>query len=697
MAKFVLATDYTDYTENYMKTLLLILTCAIVATAQEPQTPERKLNLMPVPASVKLQNERLAVDANFKVATRGHSDARLQAGIWRFIKRLEGRTVLTLAPTLAPDDQMTPLIVNCQGPGQNIPSVREDESYRIDITRRQAILSAPTVVGALRGLETLLQLLDADRTGYFFPGVQIDDRPRFPWRGLMIDVARHFQTMDVLKRNLDGMAALKMNVFHWHLSEDQGFRVESKKFPKLHQLGSDGNYYTQEQVKEIIAYARERGIRVIPEFDIPGHSTSWLVGYPELGSAPGPYTIERRPGIFEPALDPTREEVYKFLETFLGEMAALFPDEYLHIGGDENEGKQWDRNPAIQAYMKQKGIKDNHALQAYFNTRLLKILQKHNKKMIGWDEILQPELPKDVVIHSWRGTAALAEAARKGYDGILSNGYYIDLIQPASQHYVPDPLPADSTLTPEEAKHVLGGEATMWAEWVTPETIDSRIWPRTAAIAERLWSARNVTDVTDMYRRLAVISLQLEELGLMHKKNQQMMLRRLVRNDDIGSLRTLVSVIEPVKEYRRYQMRPQTMLSPLTGVIDATPPDSETARKFSFMVSEFLNDGPRFQLYRAELSQMLGDWQTAGASLGPVIDRSPALREIKPLAHSLSQLGETGLEAVTYLKLGMPPPREWRETSLAKVDEAAKPVGALEFVVIGGMKQLINSAADIKR
>jgi hexosaminidase len=675
--------------------LLLILTCAIVATAQE--TPAPKINLMPIPASVKFHQERLAVDSNFRVATRGHSDARLQGGIWRFVKRLEGRTVLTLPPALAPDDQTTPLIIHCQGPGKNIPGVGENESYRIDITRRQAILSAPTVVGALRGLETLLQLLDADRNGYFLPGVQIDDQPRFPWRGLLIDVARHFQTIEVLKRNLDAMAAVKLNVLHWHLTEDQGFRVESKKLPKLHQLGSDGNYYTQEQVKEIIAYARDRGIRVVPEFDIPGHSTSWLVGYPELGSAPGPYTIERRPGIFEPALDPTREEVYKFLETFLGEMAALFPDDYLHIGGDENEGKQWDRNPAIQAYMKQKGIKDNHALQAYFNTRLLKILQKHGKKMIGWDEILQPELPKDVVIHSWRGTAALAEAARKGYDGILSNGFYIDLIQPASQHYVSDPLPADTTLTPEEAKHVLGGEATMWAEWVTPETIDSRIWPRTAAIAERLWSPRTVTDVGDMYRRLAMISQQLEELGLTHKRNQEMMLRRLVRNDDIGPLRTLVSVIEPVKEYRRYQMRPQTMLSPLTGVVDATSPDSEMGRKFSFMVQEFLNDGPRFQLYREELSQTLAGWQTAGASLGPVIDRSPALTEIKPLAHNLSHLGETGLEAISYLKLGMPPPRDWREQSLAKVEEAAKPYGALEFVVIAGVKQLVNAAADVKR
>ena len=675
--------------------LLLVMLWTSAVVAQEPAaTPP--LNLMPLPASIKFHNERLAVDSSFKVATRGHTDARLLAAISRFMKRLEGRTVLTLEPGLAQDDQMTQLIIHAQGPGKDIPSVSENESYRIDITRRQALLSAPTVVGALRGLETLLQLLDADRQGYFLPGVQIEDRPRFPWRGLLIDVARHFQPMEVLKRNLDAMAALKMNVLHWHLTEDQGFRVESKKFPKLQQLGSDGNYFTQEQVKEIIAYARERGIRVMPEFDIPGHATSWLVGHPELGSAPGPYTIERRPGIFEPALDPTREDVYKFLETFLGEMAALFPDEYLHIGGDENEGKQWDRNPAIQAYMKQKGIKDNHALQAYFNTRLLKILQKHGKKMIGWDEILQPELPKDVAIHSWRGTAALAEAAKKGYDGILSNGYYIDLMKPASEHYIPDPLPADTTLTPEQARHVLGGEATMWAEWVTPETIDSRIWPRTAAIAERLWSPRTVTDVNDMYRRLAVISFQLEELGLMHKKNQDMMLRRLVRNDDIGPLKTLVSVIEPVKEYRRYQQRPQTMLSPLTGMIDAATADAEGARRFSWMVQQFLDDAPRFQLYHPELTKMLAEWQTAGASLGPVIDRSPSLREIKPLAENLAELGETGMEAITYLKLRMPPPKEWRDASIIKIDEAAKPHGALEFVMIAGVKQLVLAAAELK-
>lgn len=674
--------------------LFLLLTCASTVSAQETS---RKHNLMPVPASVEFHPERLAIDGSFKVAIRGHSDARLQSGIGRFIKRLQGRTVLSFPAGLVPDDQTTTLVVHCEGPGKDTPAVGENESYRIDITGRQALLNAPTVVGALRGLETLLQLVESDRSGFYLPGVKIQDQPRFPWRGLLIDVARHFETIDVLKRNLDAMAAVKLNVFHWHLTEDQGFRVESKKFPKLHQLGSDSLFYTQDQVREVIAYARERGIRVMPEFDIPGHATSWLVGHPELGSAPGPYQIERKPGIFEPALDPTRDEVYKVLEQFLGEMAALFPDAYMHIGGDENEGKQWDRNPKIQAFMKAKGIKDNHALQAYFNQRLLKILQKNGKKMIGWDEILQPELPKDVVIHSWRGTAALAEAAKRGYDGILSNGYYIDLIFPAADHYRPDPLPADSTLTPEEAKHVLGGEATMWGEWVTPETIDSRIWPRTAAIAERLWSPRTVADIDDMYRRLDVISLQLEELGLTHHKNVDMMLRRLARSEDIGPLRTLVSIIEPVKEYRRYQMRSQTMLSPLTGLIDAARPDSAAARRFAFMVEGLLTDAPRFELYREEIRKALADWQESSLELDPILDRSPGLEEARPLVKDLSEIGRAGSEALAYVKSGTAPSAAWRDAKLARLDEAAKPKAALEFVVIPSVRKLVIAAAELSQ
>ena len=652
-------------------------------------------NLMPVPASVQMQAGRLAITSAFSVATKNYTDNRLRAGISRMISRLAGRTVLSLPLDLAADESAATLVVQCARAGEAVPSVDENESYSLEITDKQARLVAPTVVGALRGLETFLQLLEGDRDGFYVQGLKIQDQPRFPWRGLLIDVGRHYEPMEVLKRNLDAMAAVKLNVFHWHLTEDQGFRVESKKYPKLHLMGSDGLYYTQDQVREIIAYARDRGIRVMPEFDIPGHSTSWLVGLPELGSAPGPYKIERGAGIFEPALDPTREQTYKVLDGFLGEMAALFPDAYMHIGGDENEGKQWDRNPQIQAFMKEKGIKDNHALQAYFNQRLLKILQKHGKKMVGWDEILHPDLPKDAVIHSWRGQAALAEAARRGYNGILSNGYYIDLIFPAAQHYRADPLPADSTLTAEEAKHVLGGEATMWGEWVSPETIDSRIWPRTAAIAERLWSPRTVTDVDDMYRRLAVISRQLEELGLTHEKNFDMVLRRLAQREDIGPLRTLGSVIEPVKEYRRYQMRPQTMLSPLTGLVDAARPDSETGRQFAAIVDDFLSDAPRFELYRPDISNTLEEWRAAGFALGPMIDRSPALQEARPLAHDLADIAEAGLEAMSHLSAGDAATTEWRDGQLAKLEEAAKPKAGVEFVVILSVRKLVIAAAEL--
>jgi hexosaminidase len=673
---------------------ILLLSSFIPKAAAQTPAPAARHNLMPVPASVRFNAGRLAVDKTFTVAANGHVDERLRAGVERALRRLEGRTVLELARGLSTDAAGAKLIVEARGPGKTVPAVDEDESYTLEVNERQATLRAATVVGALRGLETFLQLLEGDRVGFYVPAVSIDDRPRFRWRGLLIDIGRHFAPMDVLKRNLDAMAAVKLNVFHWHLTEDQGFRIESKKFPKLHQMGSDGLFYTQEQAREVIAYAAARGIRVVPEFDIPGHATAWVVGHPELASAPGPYTIERRPGIFEPTLDPTREEVYKLLDGFLGEMAALFPDAYMHIGGDENTGKQWDANPQIQAFMKEKGLKDNHALQTYFNQRLLKILQKHGKRMMGWDEIFQPELPKDVAIHSWRGQKALAEAARRGYDGVLSNGFYIDLAFPASDHYLNDPLPEGHGLSDAEAAHVLGGEATMWAEWVTPETIDSRIWPRTAAIAERLWSPREVRDVDDMYRRLSVVSVRLEEVGLMHERNQGMMLRRLAGGPYPPALEALVSVVEPVKEYRRYQQRPQTMLSPLTGLVDAARPDSSAARGFSRRVNLLLSDAPRFALHFSTLRDTLTSWRDAGPVLETLIDRSPALAEARPLARDLSSAGTVGLEALSYIQQGVAPTAEWRDARLAALAELEKPKAALEFPFLPAMRELVHAAYE---
>lgn len=685
---------------KFFISLMLILLAFSAISAQDLQTARR--NLMPVPANVVWKNGKLPVTKSFTVAVSGKTDQRLKDYIFRAMRRLEGRTVMSFSRDVAENKDNAQLLIETASTGNAIPQLGDDESYKLEITNNQAKISAVNTVGAMRGLETFLQLLEGDKDGFYFPAVSIDDKPRFVWRGLMIDSARHFQPLEVIKRNLDAMAAVKMNVLHWHLTEDQGFRVETKKFPELHLQGSDGDFYTQNEIRGIINYAAARGIRVMPEFDMPGHATAWLVSHPEIGSGkPGEtYAIERRPGIFDPTLDPTNEKTYKLLEGFFAEMTALFPDKYMHIGGDENEGKQWDANPKIQAFKKEKGIKDNHELQTYFNKRILKFLQKGGKTMMGWDEIFQPDLPKEVVIHSWRGQKALAEAAKLGFQGVLSNGYYIDLMQPASQHYATDPIPADTVLTAEEQKKVLGGEATMWSEWVSPETIDSRIWTRTAAIAERLWSPQNVRETDDMYRRLDVIGVQLEELGLTHRKNQAMLLRRLANNQDISALQTLVSVIEPVKEYRRYQARKQTMLDPLTGLIDAAQADAKGAREFNKIVAEMLAKKD-FSTNSTKLKMMFTKWRDAGAELEAIIQISPGLHEARQLAPDLKDLGEIGLEAFSYLEVasylnekGLYPTAEWHNTRLKKLDEIAKPKAALEIQIVESVKKLVNAAYE---
>ncbi|MEP6900740.1 MAG: family 20 glycosylhydrolase [Actinomycetota bacterium] len=668
----------------------LILSAIFTIAAQDLQTARR--NLMPVPANVNWKSGRLPVTKTFTVAVSGKTDERLKSYIFRVMRRLEGRTVLEFSRDLPNDPANAQLLIETGSTGNAIPRLGDDESYNLEISDKQAKISAPTVVGAMRGLETFLQLLEGDREGFYFPSVSISDKPRFAWRGLMIDSARHFQPVEVLKRNLEAMAAVKLNVLHWHLTEDQGFRVESKKFPELAQMGSDGLFYTQTEVREIIKFAADRGIRVMPEFDMPGHATAWLVSHPEIGSAPGPFKIERQPGIFDPTLDPTNEATYKLLEVFFAEMANLFPDAYMHIGGDENEGKQWAANPRIQAFMKEKGIKNQDGLQQYFNQRILKFIQKGGKIMMGWDEIFQPEIPKNIVIQSWRGQESLAKVARQGNQGILSNGYYIDLMYPAAQHYVVDPLPANTTLTAEEQKRILGGEATMWSEWVSPDTIDSRIWPRTAAIAERFWSPREVNDVDDMYRRLEIISPQLEELGLTHRKNQALLLRRLANKQDISALQTLVSLIEPVKEYKRFQIRPQTMLSPLTGLIDAAQTDARDAREFNKLVRKMAAQ-KSFAEDALTLNVIFSSWQSAGYSLKILMEKAPALIEAKQLATDLQSLGEIGVETAEMLKTGKTSSAEWREAKLKNLDEIAKQKAALEFQVVEAMKVLVNATA----
>jgi hexosaminidase len=425
-------------------------------------------DLMPLPASVTPGEGALVIDTGFQITMTGYQEPRLRAAAARVVARIARQTGLPLSGAFEPDAAATAtLVLDTRAPGEAVQSPAADESYTLEVTTQQARISANEPTGIMRGIETFLQLIRPGEKGFVVPAIRIEDRPRFAWRGLMIDSSRHFMPLGVIRRNLDGMAAVKLNVLHWHLSDDQGFRVESKVFPRLQQMGSDGRFYTQDQIREIIQYARDRGIRVVPEFDVPGHSAAMLAGYPELAAGPGPFQIIRTWGVHDPTLDPTRDEVYDFLDKFIGEMADLFPDPYFHIGGDEVNGKQWNANPAIQEFKRAHNFATNEDLQLYFTRRVQELVRKHGKKMIGWDEILHAGVPKDVVIHSWRGAKSLAEAARQGNPVILSSGYYIDLMQPASQHYAVDPLNGPAAdLTPEQQKLILGGEACMWAEYV---------------------------------------------------------------------------------------------------------------------------------------------------------------------------------------------------------------------------------------
>ena len=593
-------------------------------------------------------------------------------------------------PAPEADPSKARLLIRCAHAGEVVQSMREDESYTLRVTAQGADLSAETPVGILRGLETFRQLVRWDDQGFGAPAVTIEDRPRFPWRGLMLDVSRRWIPFPLILRTLDGMAIAKLNVFHWHLSDDQGFRVECRSFPKLHELGSDGNYYTQAEIRQAVEYARERGIRVVPEFDIPGHTTSWLVGYPELASLPGPYSIDRELGVRDPALDPSREEVYAFLDTFIGEMAELFPDEYFHIGGDEVNGKHWAASPRIQTFMREHGMKDRGDLQAYFNQRMLPIFQKHGKKLLGWDEILHPQLPKDIVVQSWRGQKSLAEAARHGYQGILSTGYYLDLMQSASDHYRADPLEgATASLTPEEQARILGGEACTWTENIDDQNIDAADWPRAAAIAERLWSPQQVKDVDSMYRRLELMSRELAWTGLTHRAISRQMLERLAGDADVAPLATLDTALVPINCDIRRQVNHYTSLKPLNRLVDATPPESDVARKFAARVAAW-------QDHKEEIRQQLILWRECGKEVLPLMRHSALLEEAVPAAEDVSTLAAVGLEALNYLESGKAAPPDWRGKQQPLLDRCAKPRVELIIAITPAIRKLVEAAESAR-
>ena len=644
-----------------MKYILIFFFASFIANAQ---VTKEQLSLMPWPQNITLSDGSFALTKNFKVNITGAPNARIFVGATNFLRRLDGRTGMFFDQGFISGLNEVPnaqLQINCSRSGKT--ELYEDESYSLDITSNKITINATTDIGALHALETLLQLVQNNANSFYFPVSKTSDFPRFTWRGLMIDGARHFMPVDVIKRNLDAMAAVKMNVFHWHLVDDQGWRIEMKKHPKLTELASDGNYYTQEEIKNIVKYAADRGIQVVPEIDVPGHGSAILTAYPEIGSKVvninvgsgekgqqfkqvETYSLERNAGIFTPTLDPSNPKTYELLSSIFDEVCPLFSGKFFHIGGDENEGKDWDANPKIQEFKKKHNLANNHELQTYFTMQLVPMLKKHNKVLMGWEEIMTKNMSKDAIIHSWRGAnegvaagQSLVTAVKGGYKTVLSNGYYIDLMYSVEDHYTVDPMPKNVALTDDEKARILGGEATMWTELVTPATIDSRIWPRTAAIAERFWSSENVTDISSLRKRLNTISFRLEELGLTHLKSKEGLLRNISNNQKSDALLDLSNVCEPLKGYTRNSDGTEyKMYSPLTLFADVCTPDASDAVAFNKAVVSFLSN--KTDKDQTEIISYLNKWIKMNADLNILSNNAPLVHPLLPISKNLSDISE---------------------------------------------------------
>jgi hexosaminidase len=670
---------------------LFLVVCAFSlyhgeALAQAPAPP-----LIPLPSHMETGDGQFLIDGNINVAFDGYTEPRLTLARDRFLATLARETGIPIRRN--GPDRPANFTIQTTAASKPVQQLGEDESYHLKVSPAGAQLTAANPLGVLHGLQTFLQLVRITPQGFGAPAVAIDDQPRFGWRGLMLDSGRHFMPIDVIERNLDGMEAVKLNVLHWHISDDQGFRLESKTWPLLHEKGSNGLYYTQQQVAAVIQYARDRGIRVIAEFDMPCHTTSWFVGYPQLASGTGPYKIANQWGVLDSAMDPTRESTFEFLDKFLAETTALFPDAFFHVGGDECNGNEWNSNQKIQAWMRAHNIKDNAALQSYFSARLQKLVTAHHKIMMGWDEVLQPDTPKDVVIQSWRGQKALAAATRQGNRGLLSTGYYIDLNHTAAYHYSNDPLAGEGAkLTPEEKARVLGGEATMWSEYANGEIVDSRIWPRTAAIAERLWSPEDVRDIQSMYARLAVVSGHLEFYGLNHQTFARVMLQRMSGETDPKYLAVLASIVQPPEEYQREELQHNDTSSPLNHLVDAVQPESDTAREFGELVKAITAGKASPQQWQ-QTREWLELWRDNDAKLQPSLQRSAITAELVPLSRDVSEVAGIGLRALDDLQNHRPTSPDLVASNLQILKLAEKPEAVLRNMIVAPVEALVQASA----
>ncbi len=501
---------------------LIILLSACSGPKNQPELPA----LIPIPATVETGEGSFALNEKTKIIFN-KTDPEQQKIANYLKKRILKATGLDLE--LAQSAGKNFILLEAPDTENSLFEIENDEIspelYQLDVSPKNIRVAASAAEGIFRGVQTLMQLIPPDFDGQI-PAVHIEDQPRFPWRGLMLDVSRHFFTVDEVKAYIDQMAKYKFNIFHWHLTDDQGWRIEIKSLPKLTEVGAwrvprtgpwwtydppqeneeatYGGFYTQEEIKEVIQYAKDRYIEIVPEIDVPGHSLAMIAAYPHLSSTELPYKVN--PGskfytIEDNALDPSKDEVYEVMDKVFTEVAALFPFEYIHIGGDECYKGFWAKDASCLALMKQEGMEHVNELQSYFIKRMEKILADKGKKLIGWDEILEGGLAPDATVMSWRGMAGGIKSAQMGHQVVMTptTHCYLDLYQgdplvepitysmlKLSDVYRFEPVPEDV-----DEKLILGGQGNLWTESVcTLSHAQYMTWPRGFALAEVLWSEK---------------------------------------------------------------------------------------------------------------------------------------------------------------------------------------------------------------
>ena len=509
----------------------------LIACQKDLPNPPESYGIIPQPLKMEMADGKFIISSKTRLLM---ADDSLTPLVEFFAGRINQVSGLHLIPEtgLSKSSQTISWVIVSD-------SLLGNEGYRFSASSKKILLEANTTHGLFYAMQTLFQLLPAEIYGgsvsdtiqWSVPAVTITDVPRFSYRGLHLDVCRHFMPVEFVKKYIDLMSMQKMNVFHWHLTDDQGWRVEIKKYPCLTEVGSQrketivghagrskeydgiphGGFYTQEEIKEMVAYAKARFVTIIPEIEMPGHALAALASYPELGCTGGPYEVATTFGIFEDVFCAGKEETFTFFEEVLTEVMALFPGEYIHIGGDECPKVRWERCPRCQARMKTMGLKDEMELQSYFVQRIEKFLNSKGRRIIGWDEILEGGLAPNATVMSWRGEEGGVAAAQSGHDAIMTPGEYcyLDKYQgdPATEPltiggmlslekiYSYEPIPKN--LDAAYSGHILGAQGNVWTEYmINPERIEYMAYPRANALAEILWSSAENRNWDSYHSRL---------------------------------------------------------------------------------------------------------------------------------------------------------------------------------------------------